>query len=199
MLTVGCGKPDPSSPVVLANNDQYAEANKAAAGLAAGPFEKIDAGEPLKDEDRRALRDAIRDWDGMVAFAPDRPAPLFTSGQAKAALGDYNGAIRSFQQFITSVGPSPEQPDVRVMAADAHYLTGTSKVALKDYAAAVTDFNAALALEPSRPEYLAERAGAELQLGRKGDAGADLRKALAIDPSNRRAQGLSKLIRPGGR
>jgi tetratricopeptide (TPR) repeat protein len=58
------------------------------------------------------------------------------------------------------------------------------------------DFDRAIELEPENPDYYFQRASANAVQGRRDPAIADLRQALALDPTN--AQAAAALQQLGG-
>ena len=81
--------------------------------------------------------------------------------------------------------------DIFPYDVDAHVLLGRRALATKDYAAALTELEAVIALGPvNRAEAHADLAEAYLGLGRKDEAKAEALKALEQAPTFARAQDL---------
>jgi tetratricopeptide (TPR) repeat protein len=66
---------------------------------------------------------------------------------------------------------------------------GESKYAAKDYAGSATEFNKALAIDPTGSEYFFGRARAYSQLGKNAEAIADYSKVIQMESAGGRAKG----------
>jgi tetratricopeptide (TPR) repeat protein len=116
---------------------------------------------------------------GIVAFRPravvlDRvdDGYFLVTGLARAAQGDYAGAIASYTQAI-AISPK---------FAAAYCARAESRVAQGDLADAVADLNQAIALNPGYAEAYDNRGLTENAVGDLADAVADYDRAIEFNP-----------------
>jgi len=119
----------------------------------------------LKDYDRAIAIDAghadAYEWRGVLRF---------DTRQYETAVADLNRALEA--------RPTPQ----------AHLYRGQSYLVLRDYIAAFTDFDRAVALAPEAGANYRLRGVAHEFLGRRAQAIADYRSALEIDANDREAR-----------
>lgn len=97
--------------------------------------------------------------------------------QSTALIVDSRGARRGFMQDSDSQGPSPAGGEATMLIAQ-----GNAAIRRGAVAVALESYGAALALEPSRFEALANLGSALLAVGRFADAEPHLRRALTLRP-----------------
>lgn len=131
------------------------------------------------------------------------PVEYFNSGSKKHKNGDYYGAIEDYTKSIEimiSYGDASalsSTPAGKAAALDllnaaavfgsyqgAHYSRGISKIALKDYDGAITDFNMAIALDSDFASAYFARGLAKFFKGDKKIACEDARKAQSLGFNN---------------
>ncbi|HUT51265.1 MAG TPA: serine/threonine-protein kinase [Alphaproteobacteria bacterium] len=144
----------------------------------------------LNDGDKRAYFYRARAHHALRAWAP--------------ALGDYTRAIAldatyadayerrgrlhfDTRQYDKAVADLTRAIDARP-TPDAHFYRGQSYLVQRDYIAAFTDFDRAVDLAPQTGAFHRMRGVAHEFLGRRAQAVADYRTALAKDPRDREAR-----------
>lgn len=102
-------------------------------------------------------------------------AAHYNRGRAQLAMRHPDKALADFNEVLKA---APDAPEALVNR-------GLALRQLKQYAAAIADFDRVLALgyEPAAPTYM-NRGMTYHQMGDKARALADLRKAAALDPEN---------------
>ena len=96
----------------------------------------------------------------------------FNRAYAKSALGDKQGAVADYNQFI-AINPQD---------AAAYTGRGNAKRALGDKQGAIADYNQAIAINPQDAAAYTGRGNAKSALGDKQGAIADYNQAIAINP-----------------
>ena len=128
------------------------------------------------------------------------------AGTAKAAQGDFTGAIADFDAAIAAqpdlapayydrgsarddkgdhdgaVADYSKAIELKPDLADAYFLRGKSLNNNADFAHAVADFSKVIELQPNSLDAYGYRAGAEINLGNLDGALADYNKAIEIKP-----------------
>ena len=208
MLGVGGCHSSPSSStpppgplegrVVLRSNGDYQRAQTAARTMFHDAFQRYDAGIPLTQADRTNLLRGARLCAAMTDYLPLQAKPDFACGQALAALGYHDEAIRRFKLFLAQVSESPSDDALKVMRADAYGLLSVSFIATHDDKAALDAANVALKAYPNTATYLNDRAAAEIQLGDMKAAKTDLTQAVGAsapdDPARAKSQSMLKAL-----
>ncbi|HPN93621.1 MAG: cellulose synthase subunit BcsC [bacterium ADurb.Bin236] len=119
---------------------------------------------------------AITDFNRAVELEPDDAEARGARGQALLKKGRLVSAAADFDR-AAKIDPG----------AAAFYNRGLARSDMADYAAAVVDFDRAVAIGGPNPHFLLERAVAQLNRGFANRAMEDLRVALAADPVNLQA------------
>jgi tetratricopeptide (TPR) repeat protein len=157
-------------------------------------FERAAALAPMAqgDESPRAMVARIAELQGDTSGAGDALQQLLVWDH-----DNVEAARRLVTLARTSGNSAAEGVALRVVAdvdpfdADVHNALGRRSLAAKDYAAALPELLAAVALGPANPaEAHADVAEAYLGLGRKGEAKTAALKALEYSPTFARAQDL---------
>ena len=136
----------------------------------------------------RALATAVRDLDGAIERQPDYRQALDARGwvwnriaEFRVWRGDEEGARMAartartrFDDVLARYAPTPVSLHGRAMAREK----------LGDVEGALSDLDAAAALESMHADVLADRAMLRAQRGRNAEALEDLDRAVAHDPEN---------------
>ncbi len=199
---VGCGKGDKSLSArvmdapTIRTTAEAADYLKKAELISTAPLEKADRGDVLTDNDKDNLREAANIFDGLIAFSPAQYANYFGAGKMRFALNEYERSFNLMQQAITLAPPPNTKPsqDVIEMVAEAHYVSSECLVAMQRFAEAAEAARLACQWIPTSANYVAAQASAELQLKDEDKARMLVIKALGIDPKNKRALQLAKLL-----
>jgi len=196
----GSASKDPLDPIpVIRSNGDYLEAQDKAERFLAGAFKKYESGIPLTTEDRTNLLKGAKLCAALSAYLPGKAAAQdFTCGEALTALGYHEAAIHRYQLFLTYAGDNPSDPMIKIVRADSYGLMSVSLTALGKFNDALAAANVALKAEPGISAYLVDRASAEIELGDKSAARADLllavKNAKGDDPAKGKAQAKLKSI-----
>jgi|GEM_PF-830093 len=186
-----------------------ADAPAAAATVAPGDVESgYSRAQQLFHE--RKFRDAIAALDPYLAAHPRDARALVLRGDAKADLGQNDGALKDYN---TAIGIAPEYQyayvtrcETRLQLDDvsgaltdcdaAVRLDATDALAYEDradvqfqreaYQLALADYDKAIELGRSSAYVYAARCDAERLVGKRDRAKTDCEKALSIDPKSRR-------------
>lgn len=159
---------------------------------------------------------AITDLDKAVSIGPS-PTAYYYRAQARNLKGDAAGAMPDVAKALEL---TPRDPELLALRAVLHQNTGDSDAAIADYTAAIAIFPAArfynnrawalhikgddakglpdamkaLERNPKQPSFLETRAEIYEKLGRRDDAIADYRAALAGAPAMQSAKdGLARM------
>jgi serine/threonine protein kinase/Flp pilus assembly protein TadD len=133
---------------------------------------------------RASAYHALRDWAPALADY-NRAIKLDTDyAEAYAGRGMLRFDTRQYQEAVADLTLAiDKQP-----TAATHFYRGQSYLVLRDYVAAFTDFDRAVALDPERGAHYRMRGVAYEFLGRRVQAIADYRTALAKDETDREAR-----------
>lgn len=190
------GAADPLAPgIVLRSNGDFLHAQDAAESMLTTAFHKIDQGLPLNEPDRINLLRGARLCAAMAAYLPgEAEGQDFKCGEALAALGYHDEAIRRYRMVLASIGDHPTSDQLAVIRADAYALMAVSLTAQKRFKAALDALAESFKAYPNVPAYYVDRAGAELGLGQAAKAKKDLESALHAskpgDPAINRANAM---------
>jgi tetratricopeptide (TPR) repeat protein len=114
---------------------------------------------------------------------PEALAITFNNrGVAYSELGDYDRAIKDYQQALALV---PKDPTAIKNLRIAHIRRAAAESRLGDQTAALADYNRAIELEPDHPLAYMRRGQLQLDRGDKAAAVADLTRAQQLDPANK--------------
>jgi len=179
---------------VIGNSDEYNQTLRDAEGLSKDSLERFANDEDLSDADKSNLIKAANLFEGIRAYEPNKFAPYLALCMIYRALGNTEKAEQYVRQCILSLPPS-QAPEIRQTAAEAHYQLSRVLFDEKKYAEALAEAATADQTIGDNPNYLVAKAIALVQLRREAEAKSDLAKALKLDPKNRRALGLKKLLK----
>lgn len=191
--------PLPSGDVPIGNDAEYTEAMARMEGLSRDRIKAADAGETLTPDDLAKLREASRITDRMAAYAPLMASLFFISGKIHHVLGEDQVAEERFRQSALGIDKQIKaQPsdaaNLTATGAEANYQLSILLLPKRDLKGALAAAEAAVKMVPQSSSYLTARASALNELRRTDEAKRDLQKALALDPANRRAAALLRLI-----
>lgn len=114
---------------------------------------------------------------------PEALAITFNNrGVAYSELGDYDRAIKDYQQALTLV---PKDPTAVKNLRIAYVRRAAAAARLGDQTAALADYDRAIELEPDHPLAYMRRGQLQLDRGDKAAAIADLTRAQQLDPGNK--------------
>jgi Flp pilus assembly protein TadD len=103
-------------------------------------------------------------------------------------------AQERYEQCLANVPGQKTDPVALQTGTEAHYRLSQVQFALANYKVALEEADKAIKAEPDAPRYLSGRANALVQLKRIPEAKKDVKKALELDPTDRVAVGLHKLL-----
>jgi len=115
------------------------------------------------------LADALADYDQAVAAAPKLAQAYLHRAIGRREAGDLTHAVDDLSQAI-ALGADDQ--------AAAYYLRGDLRARLKDYRAAITDYDQAIALDKEFGHAYVGRGNARLELGDQAGALADASYAI---------------------
>ena len=114
---------------------------------------------------------------------PEALAITFNNrGVAYSELGDYDRAIKDYQQALTLV---PKDPTAIKNLRIAYIRRAAAAARLGDQTAALADYDRAIELEPNHPLAYMRRGQLQLDRGDNAAAIADLTRAQQLDPANK--------------
>ena len=194
MALCGCGSPDPNAPPVLRDSKEYEQTLISVRQLTEAPFQVVQDGDTLSDDQRSDLQEANRLIDGLIAFQPDKYGPYILKGLVLRALGDSEAASRALSQGVLQA-PSTPSPDDRLALARLYDLMAQIDFDKGDFSNAEKSASKAIGLAPEDPEVLVTAASVQIQLGRPKSAEPLLQKALKLSPNHPKATNLLKLVK----
>ncbi len=187
---VGCNQ---SGEVIIRNDADFVGVNKEVRELSEKPMAKFDANQPLDPTDVQALKKALKLIDGMIAYTPDNFSLYLNAGTFNIALEDGPAAVSKFESFQQYI-PNDLKPELKPLVTNGFYQFAIALFSVQRYAGADTAITRALQDEPNNATYLALRGSIRVQDKRIPEAIPDLKKALKINPSSKRAADLLKLL-----
>lgn len=155
-------------------------------------FEKAERGEPIGEHDKSELRAAIRIFRGLYAYRPNMYTFPFAIGKAYQLMDDDVQAMKFFNETAELIETSTDAA-ARATLAETNYLAVDSLIRLGKYEDALEAARRAVMLNGRSANYNAALASAYLQLRQEKDAEESLKRALELEPGNRRALALAKL------
>ena len=194
--------PLPNGDLPVTSDAEYNEAMTKMEGLSQDRIKASDAGRSLSSDDLAKLREASRLTDRMAAYAPLMASLYFISGKIHHILGEDQVAEERFRQCALGIAKqAAAQPsdakNLVATGAEAAYQLSLLLVVRRDFRGALEAADAAVKAVPLSSNYLTARASALNELRRTAEAKQDLQKALLLDPTNRRATALLRLISKG--
>lgn len=101
------------------------------------------------------------------------PKAYFERGKARYNMGEHYSAIADMTKYLSTLSKKEKAPD-------AYFYSAMSKLALKNPADALVDFNKAIELDKNNTEYYVQRAAAYLGLEDFKKAAHDYKKVVDI-------------------
>jgi tetratricopeptide (TPR) repeat protein len=193
LTTASCSRPS-SEPLLIQSSSEYQDVLNEVERLTKGPLEKYDLEEKLEDAEKKDLRTAIQKVEGLVAFRPNNFANYFLLGKIYQALDEHEAALTNFRESIDLIAENASDQKMEVVYADAYALRSRSLERMGVYEEAESDIKKALTIYPDGPDYLAQLASVEIQLGKLTDARFHLARATSLFPDHARSLRLIKLI-----
>lgn len=191
----------PGGGHIIRSPDEFQDTLTKAFGVFEPLMTKFDSHQELTPEDQEALRKNADQFEQLAAFNNAEVAPQFALGKIYTALKEYPMAEERFRQAIDNQ-PLPTALHFKEkgeMVADSRWCLAQLLQQDNDSKGALEQMNAALKVEPNRPEYYVARAQALIQLNRLPEARTDLKKALNLNPNVERANFLLKFIEDGSK
>ena len=173
--------------LAIANITEEQDKETAARAYSSAAYLIQTYGDKYKNEDKDTISEVISLYDKALSIKSDNTAILNNIGNAKADLGQFQGAIEDFDKALSI------KPDY----AEALYNRGNAKRRLGQHLEAIEDYDKALSIEPDDAETLNNRGTAKAHLGQWQNAMEDFNKALKINPDYANAlnnRGRAKLI-----
>ncbi len=116
---------------------------------------------------------AIEDYTQDIKLKPNDPDAYFHRGEARAALGDKNGAIEDYSQAIEI---DPED-------ADFYASRGNIYFKYKKYKMAIADYSKSIELNSGDADVFSDRGNARSALGDKKGAIEDYTQVIKLEPN----------------
>ena len=189
----------PNGEAPIASDQDYTEAMTKVEDLSQDRIKAYDAGRPLTPDDLKRLREAGVLTDRMAAYAPLMASLFFLSGKIHHVLGEDTVAEERFRQCTLGIdqqakAQSSNAANLVATGAEANYQLSMLLLVRRDLKGALAAADTAVRTVPQSSYYLTARASALNELRRTAEAKKDLQQALALDPNNRRAAALLRLI-----
>jgi tetratricopeptide (TPR) repeat protein len=115
--------------------------------------------------------EALREYEGALAKAPNDPDLMLKVGCGKADAGSGDESEKLLRKVL---GQRPN-------SAETHYCLGRALMAKVDFAEALKEFSRAVQLDPNHAEYHLYVGWAANEMGQLAKAQASLKKALDLD------------------
>ncbi|MGB5959147.1 MAG: tetratricopeptide repeat protein [Coleofasciculaceae cyanobacterium] len=115
-------------------------------------------------------QDAITEFSIAIEKAPNLANAYSYRGQAKAELGDIEGAILDYNQLLL----------IQINNSDGYYNRGNAYYKLEDYEAAIQDYNQTLKINPNFALAYYQRGCAYFELENKQQAIEDFHRVLEL-------------------
>ncbi len=152
---------------------------------------------------RRQYYDALNDLEALREKYPNQMEYKILGTHENFLVADENLALISSHHFLSTARDIPERevavktsslkiihglidrftdPVLRPGNAEAYYNRGFERLEIGDYAGAIADYDASLALNPDRATSYNNRGLAKYHLGNVPGAIADYTKAIELDP-----------------
>ncbi len=178
---------------VIATGSEFQEVLVKVEKLSRPVFEKADSGIVLEEADNKNLRESIRLFKGLVAFNPDIPTLFLGLGKAHQLLGENKSALENFAMAARGLGNISDLATKQTLA-EVQYLSAISFERQKQYPEAKMVAEKATELVPESSNYWTVLASTEMQLKEIAACKKHLEKALKLDPANKRARYLLRMI-----
>ena len=214
----------PSGIDLIRTGDQYNDANNKAERYGLTAMQKYDNGERITDEDIKNVKESLKYFEAMRIFQPQRIKSNFGAGKCYMILGEKEKAAERFEQAVFNRGYDPEKdrPDISQTGIEA--LALQSEVTLDLAAEEIANYNSlgqandakgaeearkkaqiyyekafnsvdqAVALVPTSPKYLVDRANVYLVMKKEDLAKKDIAKAKALAPNDPKVKMAASMV-----
>jgi tetratricopeptide (TPR) repeat protein len=146
-----------------------------ALGLATGPLRAVVLhNRGTARQSLGELPGALADFDQALAIAPDQAATLVSRGKARMETGALEGALADFDRALAGTPPAASAP--------IYYHRGGVRIMLKDWLAAIAEFDKALSVNPKFYLALLSRGSTRYHRREFLPGLADYCEALRMDP-----------------
>jgi tetratricopeptide (TPR) repeat protein len=115
---------------------------------------------------------AIEDYTQDIKLKPNDPDAYFHRGDARAAVGDKNGAMEDYNQAIEI---DPEDADLYTSRGNIYFKS-------KNYKMAIADYNKSIDLNAGDADVFSDRGNARSALGDKKGAIEDYSQVIKLEP-----------------
>jgi tetratricopeptide (TPR) repeat protein len=119
-------------------------------------------------------RNSIVLWNHALRLDPELYLAYNNRGTARAAAGDWDGAVGDYNRSI-SINPEWPKP---------WYNRGVARATRGDHAGAIEDFSRAVLLDPKHKDAIASRAISHSKRGEISEALADCEEVIRISPGS---------------
>lgn len=194
LAVAGCTRGGGTIPI--ANDREFNNVLLQAERLSKRPLEIARADGELTQQEKADLERARPMFASMIRYRPDAFALRLGAGKIKAALGQWNEAIRHLDACRSLINPQTVVPAERVTLAEAWFETARANLALGRPELAEEAARQAVQIVPQAPDHHAILAAALVALDRKEDARSSVSEALRLDPAHPRARALADQLGP---
>jgi tetratricopeptide (TPR) repeat protein len=191
LVAASCGKP--SEIPIIASPSEYTDVLQRAEKLSREPLEKYERDEELTESDKKQLGEALKMFEGLVAFLPENFGAYFGSAKIHQALGEKETALARYGGFV-ELAPKSPTPEVRALLAESHFSIAEIFESLGEFDMVERNAEAAVGHVRQNADYLAMLASVRLRQKREEEAHKLVDEALALDPQNGRARQLHSMI-----
>lgn len=157
---------------------------------------------------------ALSDFNSLLALQPEYAEAMFERGRVRYLLKQYEEAREDFENYLKTppgettrilykIGPgntgvSAVTTDQTGRQDEAYYHLGLCSIAVEEYEFAIFYLDEAIVINPTEPDFFAEKGRALARLGDNVPAMESYEIALKLDPDHLPAkQGLA-LVQTGG-
>lgn len=189
----GCSRSSEGDVPILQSPQDYATSLDEAQKLSQRHLQAFHNGEDLDEKARADLRSARSLFQGLMEYNSNSVGPVFGAAEIDFALGDLDTAERNYRQAINLLHVDAPAAEVATVA-EAHNQLANLLVLKGSFKEADEHAKAAMQMSPKNADYAVTRASAKTQLHEEGEATKLCALALSLDPSNKRALSLLKLL-----
>jgi tetratricopeptide (TPR) repeat protein len=190
----GCsGGPAEEQAPIIRTGSEFEQVVAECQGLSQEPLKRYDAGEQLGETELKNLRKAQVKFEGVIGYRPQNPGLHLGLGKIHQVFEEHEAAIRNFDEGASYIVDVKNDVDALTLS-EFYYQAARSYEALNRYDAVLEMAAKALEIDPTNPNILAVRASGYIQTNQVIEAKLDLKKALAADPTHKRALQLKKFL-----
>lgn len=195
VVLAGCGGGDTSEIPLIRTSQEYDQVSAEVQKLTVNLITDLDATErePTVEEVAK-LRRARDLFDGMRGYRPREWGALFGAAKVNQLLGEHAKAIELYFECMKNA--PIDDPAAKATGAEAAFQLSRIYERRGEFAQAVEAAKQAVRLVEVSPSYHAQLASAYLQANDEKAALKSLKRALELDPLNKRALQLEKFLKP---